>query len=152
MPELEDIQAVTPAELAKWFLLKKQLATVKAAESLMRARIAKFFFPSPDEGTNNHPLKDGTGAVLKLTHTIDRKVDEGELEALKAVLAEAETDEKSNLHGITLDFDKLIVWKPELKIAEYRKLSEAERQVFDRVLVVKPGSPQVDIKIPARAT
>src|SRR3546814_3537632 len=89
MAELEEAQAVTPAELSKWYLLKKQLAEVKTAESLMRSRIAKFFFPAQDEGTNKHPLRDGTGAELKMVHTIDRKVDEGELEALKAALAEA---------------------------------------------------------------
>jgi len=65
-------------------------------------------------------------------------------------MSKAEDDEKDNLHGLELDFTKLIVWKPELKLSEYRKLSEAQRQVFDRVLVVKPGSPQVDIKIPKR--
>jgi len=150
MADLEEAQAVTPAELSKWYLLKKQLAEVKTAESLMRSRIAKFFFPTPDEGTNTHPLKDGTGANLKMVHTIDRKVDEGELEALKAALAAAETDEGSNLKGVEFDFDKLIVWKPELKIAEYRKLSEAQQAIFDRVLVVKPGMPQLDITIPKR--
>lgn len=152
MADLEEAQAVTPAELAKWYNLKKQLADVKTAEILLRTRIFKFFFPTPEEGTNTHPLKDGTGAELKAVHTIDRKVDEGELEALKAALAEAATDDKNNLHGLEFDFDKLIVWKPELKIAEYRKLSEAQREVFDRVLTVKPGSPQVDIKIPKRAS
>lgn len=152
MADLEEAQAVTPAELSKWYLLKKQLAEVKTAESLMRSRIAKFFFPAPDEGTNTHPLKDGTGANLKMVHTIDRKVDEGELEALKAALAAAETEEGSNLKGLELDFDKLIVWKPELKIAEYRKLSEAQQAVFDRVLVVKPGMAQLDIVIPKRGS
>jgi hypothetical protein len=150
MADLTEETAVTPAELSKWYLLKKQLAEVKTAESLMRSRIAKFFFPTPDEGTNTHPLKDGTGANLKMVHTIDRKVDEGELEALKAALAAAETDEGSNLKGVEFDFDKLIVWKPELKIAEYRKLSEAQQAIFDRVLVVKPGMPQLDITIPKR--
>jgi len=150
MADVEDITAVTPKDLADWFLLKKKLAEVKTAEILMRNRIFKFFFPTPEEGTNTHPLKDGTGAELKATHVIDRKVDEGELEALKAALLEAEADEKNNLHGLKLP-DDLIVWKPELKIAAYRKLSEAQREVFDRVLVVKFGSPQVDIKIPKRA-
>ena len=152
MADLEEAQAVTPAELAKWFLLKKQLADVKTAEILLRTRIFKFFFPTPEEGTNTHPLKDGTGAELKAVHTIDRKVDEGELEALKAALEAAKADEKDNLHGLEIPFEDLIVWKPELKTAAYRKLSEAQQQVFDRVLVVKPGSPQVDIKIPKRAS
>lgn len=152
MADLTEETAVTPAELSKWYLLKKQLSEVKTAESLMRSRIAKFFFPTPDEGTNTHPLKDGTGANLKMVHTIDRKVDEGELEALREAMSAAEEDEKNNLHGLELDFTKLIVWKPELKLSEYRKLTEAQRQVFDRVLVVKPGMPQLDITIPKRGS
>lgn len=152
MADLTEETAVTPAELSKWYLLKKQLSEVKTAEALMRSRIAKFFFPTPDEGTNTHPLKDGTGANLKMVHTIDRKVDEGELEALREALAKAEEDPTSNLHGMEFDFSKLIVWKPELKLAEYRKLTDAQRDVFDRILVVKPGMPQLDITIPKRGS
>lgn len=152
MADLTEETAVTPAELSKWYLLKKQLGEVKSAEAMMRSRIAKFFFPTPDEGTNTHPLKDGTGANLKMVHTIDRKVDEGELEALKAAMAAAAENPEDNLHGLELDFSKLVVWKPELKIAEYRKLTEAQQQVFDRVLVVKPGMPQLDITIPKRGS
>src|SRR3546814_9059491 len=86
MAELEEAQAVTPAELSKWYLLKKQLAEVKTAESLMRSRIAKFFFPAPDEGTNKHPLKDGTGAELKMVHTIDRKRSEEHTSELQSLM------------------------------------------------------------------
>lgn len=150
MADLTEETAVTPQELSKWYLLKKQLGEMKSAEAMMRSRIAKFFFPTPDEGTNTHPLKDGTGANLKMVHTIDRKVDEGELEALREAMAAAEEDPTNNLHGLELDFSKLIVWKPELKIGEYRKLTEAQRQVFDRILVVRPGMPQLDITIPKR--
>lgn len=152
MADLTEETAVTPAELSKWYLLKKQLGEVKSAEAMMRSRIAKFFFPTPDEGTNTHPLKDGTGANLKMVHTIDRKVDEGELEALREAMSAAEDDPKNNLHGLELDFTKLIVWKPELKISEYRKLTDAQREVFDRILVVKPGMPQLDIVIPKRGS
>lgn len=154
MAELEEATAVTPQELSKWYLLKKQLGEVKSAEAMMRTRIAKFFFPTPDEGTNTHPLKDGTGANLKMVHSIDRKVDEGELAALDEALAIAQNDPTNNLHTFSkeIDLTKLIVWKPELKIAEYRKLTEAQRQVFDRILVVKPGMPQLDITIPKRGS
>jgi hypothetical protein len=152
MADLTEETAVTPAELSKWYLLKKQLGEVKSAEAMMRSRIAKFFFPTPDEGTNTHPLKDGTGANLKMVHTIDRKVDEGELEALREAMSAAEEDPTNNLHGLELDFTKLVVWKPELKLAEYRKLTDAQREVFDRILVVKPGMPQLDITIPKRGS
>lgn len=151
MADLEAVTAVTPKELADWYIIKQRMVTDKAAEAMMRTRIFKFFFPTPEEGTNTHPLKDGTGAELKAVHSIDRKVDETELEALKEALEKAKEDEKDNLHGLEIPFDDLIVWKPELKVAAYRKLTDAQRDVFDRVLVVKPGMPQVDIKIPARA-
>jgi hypothetical protein len=146
MADLTEETAVTPEDLAKWFLIKKQLGELKAVEAMMRKRIFNFYFPAPEEGTNTFPLKDGTGAELKATHVIDRKVDEGELEALK----EAMFAEGSNLPE--LDLTKLIKWKPELAISEYRKLSDEERLIFDRCLVVKPGMPQVDIKIPKRAS
>lgn len=144
MADLEEMTAVTPADLVEWYKMKKQLAALKVAENLLRNRIFKFFFKTPTEGTNSHPLKDGTGAVLKAVHGIARKIDESELEALRDAMA----TEGSNLPEFGLT--KLIKWKPELSISEYRKLSDEDKQIFDRVLIVKPESPQVDIVIPKR--
>lgn len=155
MVDLTDEVAVTLADLTTWFKLKAQLAEVKGAEAMLRGRIFKFFFPTPTEGAKDNKfalkaLGDTTGAVLQADHTINRKVDESELEALRDALLAAEDDEKNNLHGIDLDLTKLIKWKPEVSITEYRKLSEAQQAVFDRCLVITPGSPQMEIKIPKR--
>jgi hypothetical protein len=146
MVDLSEQVAVTTEDLTTWFKLKKQLAEVKGAEAMLRGRIFKYFFPNPTEGAkdNKHPLNDGTGAVLCADHVINRSVDEQQLEGLREAIAA----EGSNLPQ--LDLTKLIRWKPELVLSEYRKLTEVERHAFDQCLVIKPGSPQLDITIPKR--
>lgn len=146
MVDLTEEVAVTQEDLKTWYELKQELARVKGAEAMLRSRIFKHYFPNPTEGSrdNKVPLNDGTGAILQADHVINRTVDEQQLEGLK----EAMFAEGSNLPQ--LDLTKLIKWKPELVKAEYNKLEEHERLVFDRCLVIKPGSPQLEIKIPKR--
>jgi hypothetical protein len=136
----------TQADLVAWFKLYDELASLKARESLLRGKIFKSFFKTPKEGTNNHELNDGTGAVLKGTYVINRAVDIGALDALKA--AQAEAKQGSNVPK--LNFDQLIKWKPEVAVGEYRKLTEEERNLFDQCLVIKVGSPQLEITIPKK--
>jgi hypothetical protein len=144
MTDLTQVAAVTPADLVAWFEMKKQLSDLTAAEAMMRRRIFGHYFKTPEEGVNTVPLNDGTGAVIKGTQPINRKVDEGELEALKlAIKAEG-----SNLPKLPMS--KLIKYVPELALKEYRGLTAEERQTFDRCLVIKPGMPALEITIPKR--
>lgn len=144
MVDISEQVAVTAEDLATWFKKKAQLAKLKGEEAMLRSRIFKFYFPNPTEGAkdNKVPLNDGTGAILQADHVINRTVDEQQLEALR----EAMFAEGSNLPK--LDLTKLIKWKPELSITEYRKLTPEERHVMDQALIIKPGSPQMEIKIP----
>jgi hypothetical protein len=136
---------VTAKDLAIWFETKAQLGKLKSAEALMRTRIFKFFFKNPKEGTNKVPLNDGTGAELKADHTINRKVEIGSLDALK------EQQRAEGYNGPKLNFDELIKWTPEVSITAYRQLTDEERNFFDQCLIIKPGSPQLEISIPKRA-
>lgn len=146
MVNVEKETEVTYDDLVKLFEMQKQLAALKAAEAMLRTRVFKHYFPVPVEGSrdNKVPLNDGTGAILQADYRINRTVDESELEKLKVAIKE----EGSNLPK--LPFSKLIKWKPELAKAEYNKLSDEDKLVFDRCLVVKPGMPEVKIVIPAR--
>lgn len=144
MVDLSETPVVTPSDLVKWYEMRQQIAVLNAAESELRARIFKHYFKTPEEGVNSQALNDGTGAVLKGTHVINRTVDQASLDALRKELADAE----SKLPEIPVD--ELIRWKPELKVGEYRKLSTKQRKAFDRVLVIKPGMPQLEITIPKR--
>lgn len=148
MSNLEEVVTVSAEDLATWFKKKAQLAKLKGEEAMLRSRIFKFYFPNPTEGSkdNKVPLNDGTGAIIQADYVINRTVDEQQLDGLK----EAMFAESSNLPQ--LDLTKLIKWKPELSITEYRKLSQDERLIFDRCLVIKPGSPQMEIKVPKAAT
>lgn len=145
---------VTVADLAEWYRLHEELGRIKSAEALLRGRIFKHFFPAPKEGTNNAPLQDGTGAVLKGQHVINRSVDQGALDALRKAQSEAIERAKADGSGAPniplLKLDELVKYKPEVSITKYRELTEEERHHFDQCLVIKPGSPQLEIVIPKR--
>jgi len=146
MVDIQEEVAVTPEDLKTWYALKQELDRVKSAEAMLRSRIFKHYFPTPTEGTkdNKVPLNDGTGAIIQGDYVVNRNVDEAQLDGLRAAMFA----EGSNLPQ--LDLTKLIRWKPELAKSEYNKLSDEERQVFDRCLVIKPGMPGLEIKIPKR--
>ena len=138
---MSDIPAntVTQEDLNEWYKLAAELKRVKAAEMLLRQKIFKSYFPDPKEGTNSHPLADGW--VLKGKYPINREVDQGSLAAYKEKFVEAK-----------INADALVQYKPELKLSAYRELTEDQRQLFDHALIVKPGSPALEIVLPAKAT
>ena len=130
--------AVSQEDLAEWYRLQDELKRIKASEMLLRQKIFGAYFPSPTEGTNSAPLADGW--VLKGKHTINREIDPGALGAMKEQFVQA---------GIAAD--SLVQYKPSLVLKEYRTLTEEQRQLFDRALIVKPGSPALEIVLPAKA-
>jgi hypothetical protein len=134
---------VTLDHLKEWYALKQQLDELKDKEVILRQFIVNGLFPTPVEGTNTHPINDGTGAVVKATCPINRAVQVEQLEELKKSLQADNNLPKLNL-------DKLIKWKPEVSIKEYRTLTEEELKLFDQVLVIKPGMPGLEIMIPKR--
>jgi hypothetical protein len=146
MVDLTEETAVTVEDFKRWYELDQELKRIKGAEAMLRSRIFKHCFPNPTEGAaeNKYSIGDGTGAIVQGTHVINRTVDEQQLDALRSASAE----EGSNLPQ--LDLAKLIRWKPELVIGEYRKLDETERHTIDQALVIKPGMPALEIKIPKR--
>lgn len=125
---------VSPAEIAEWQAVKKQLDSLKLKEMTLRKRIFGAYFPAPDEGTNTFVLADN--ALLKGGYKIDRQIDPGELQARGQYLADK---------GIPVS--KLVDWKPNLVLREYRKLTAEEMAMFDHCLVIKPGSPSLELVI-----
>jgi hypothetical protein len=60
IPERE----VTLEHLKEWYTLKQQLEELKNKEVVLRQFLFAGLFPDPKEGTNTHPINDGTGAVV----------------------------------------------------------------------------------------
>lgn len=137
----------TLKDLFDWYQIQDQLARLKAQEVILRCKLFKHHFPTPKEGTNDLELGPllvaagipDDGRVLKGGHTINRTVDEAAL----LVLAPAFTENK-------IPVDKLIKRKPELAKGEYNKLTKEEKQLFDQALIVKPGTPSLEVVLPAK--
>lgn len=131
--------AVTEKDLEEWFLMGKELKKLRASEILLRKRIFNFYFPEPDEGVNKHEL-DG-GYVLKGTYKLTRSVDIGAFDALK---------EKLEKEGVSVD--RLVKFKPSLVAKEFNKLEGDKLNLFSQTLLIKPGSPTLEIVKPKRET
>jgi hypothetical protein len=112
--------------------LQKQL---KKAEMELRKELTGAFFDiaNAKEGTNTSDL--GNGWKLKYKHKLDRKPDEAAFEAVFSRLPEGSKD-------------SLIKFKPEVSIKAYRSLSETNRKIFEECLIIKPGSPELELVPP----
>lgn len=128
---------VTQKDLEDWYKLQEDLSRIKNQEMLLRKKIFSHFFKTPKEGTNTHPLADGY--ALKGGYVIDRKVDIALLTNFNEKLKDA---------GVSVD--KLVKYEPKLAVSEYRTLTEEQRQLFDQVLIIKPGAPSLEIVLPKK--
>ncbi len=145
-------------DLADWHAKKDALARAQQAEMTLRLRVVKWFFPDPEEGANNAQMPDGT--KINLTHPISRKVDEASLATFKKLtvresvqlLAAIGMDptvmdpDMPVFDAMGIAPDVLLEYKPSLKTTEYRTLTAEQLAIFDRVLEIKPGSPQLKIE------
>lgn len=133
------IPVVTQEEFTEWYNLTKELERIKERELQLRNKIAAAYFAIPNEGVNNYPLSDGW--VLKMNYKINRTVDKASLEQFVQKLREEH-----------IPVDDLIKLKPELAVTEYKKLTEDQRKLFDNVLVIKAGTPSLEVVLPKRKT
>lgn len=122
--------------LRKWTEAKESSAYWKDREAALRKEVFSTFFEEPKEGVNKLELEGGW--TLKADYKYNRTVDKA---ALPAVLEQLDK-------GIT---DRLIKYKPELSITEYKRLTEDQRVILAEAITEKPGSPSITI-IPPKDT
>ena len=137
---------VTQADLAEWYRLKDELNRIKTAEMLLRTKIYKGLFKEPEEGTNTLPLADGW--VIKAKRVIQRDVD---IAALNVNGAIDPATHMSRLTANGIHPEQLVKWKPELITKAYRMLTAEQMAIFNECLVIKDGSPSLEIVLPASA-
>jgi hypothetical protein len=128
---------VNQADFDNWYKMQQELKDLKEAEALLRMKIYKAAFPDAHEGTNNLPLTEGF--ILKAKVTINRKVDIATFEALKDKLLEAH-----------IKVDKLVVFKPDLGVTYYKTLGEEEQNLVAQFLIIKEGTPALEVVKPKR--
>lgn len=130
---------VTQADIDAWWKMSQDLAKLKTSEMLLRMKIFNGVFKEPVEGTNKFALGD-QGWQINATYVINRKIDVALLTAKAAQLREQ-----------GLNIDTLIKQKPEVIVSAYKKLKPEEQALFDEVLDIAPGSPQMKIELPKKA-
>lgn len=116
--------------LGQWQDTKAELESLKRKEAQLRKLLFQGAFPNPVEGVNTITLVDGT--IIKGTHKITRNIDEAALPSVLEQMPEAVRD-------------NLVAYKPSLSVAVYRKLTAEERKTFDQALIIKPGTPTLEV-------
>jgi hypothetical protein len=130
--------AVTQEELNRWYIVSEQLTKLKDEELELRKKIFGATFTAPKEGVNKKDLTDGW--IIKGDYKISRTIDVATLTNMAKTLAEHK-----------LPMEDLIRYKPELVLSAYRTLNEEQRKEFDQILVIKEGTPGLEIVKPKRS-
>lgn len=133
--------------LAVWDEKKKALEAAKAGEMEARTAVFAFNFPNPQPGVNRVELNNGY--KLKATHKLNYKFD-ASLDAIDAA-----EDDCCKL-GAEAKFlaERIICWKAEPSVSEYKKLDLSNplhvqvKAIVDRILEIKPGAPTLEIEPP----
>ena len=133
------------AKILAWEAAVKALAAAKDAEAALRKEVlAEAFAFDPEalrEGTENFEL--GNGYKLKAVFKISRNLN-NENEAVDKVLSKIE---KTGPEGVFIA-ERLVKWKPELSITEYKKLPEKFKKLFDEVVTSKEAIPSLELVAP----
>ena len=130
------------AKILAWEAAVKALAAAKDAEAALRKEVlAEAFAFDPEalrEGTENFEL--GNGYKLKAVFKISRNLN-NENEAVDKVLSKIE---KTGPEGAFIA-ERLVKWKPELSVTEYKKLPEKFKKLFDEVVTSKEAMPSLEL-------
>jgi hypothetical protein len=125
--------------IAKWEQCKLQIESLKKLEIEFRNEILKQEFQFDENkcesGTKNLDLDNGfkLKAVFKTTQTLDQ------VKVLQVY------DVIKTMHEGEFILKRLLKWKADLSLTEYKKLPVDIKNVFDDCLTVKSSQPSLEI-------
>lgn len=127
-------------KLQKWLDAKKALDVAKQTESKARTAVVEAFpfDANVQEGTQRLPLANGW--ELKVVKKLNYKLDDKDGATDKAL----EKIEKLGPEGVFIA-ERLVKWKPDISVAEYRKLDDKFKTIIDSVLTTTPGLPTLEL-------
>ena|ERR1700761_6153677 len=127
--------------LVHWQELRNKLDYYKNEEMEVRKEIVKRLFPNKSEGTNTVEL--GNGYQLKYVFKQNYKIDNKNIDNVLDEIA------KTGNEGSFI-VERLVSWKPSLKLTEYRELDSKYKIIFDKVLTITDAAPDLEICEPKR--
>lgn len=133
------------ALLIQWQEAKKTLDAAKEIEMQLRKRVVTEVYNFDEnelrEGTENVELGNGfkLKAVFKTNYTLNNK--DNNVDKMLCKLEAAGPEGK-------FVAERLVKFKPELSVAEYKKLDVKMRRIADLVISTKPAAPTLEIVAP----
>lgn len=133
------------ATLLLWQEQKTQLDYFKQEEMKTRKVVVENEFANAGKGTSRVPL--GNGYQLKAVKT----------ETLSVIKNEADKENPySHLPALMKDLpahvaSSILTWKPEVNTKVYNALTDAEREMVNKFVLLKDGSPALEIEAPKKA-
>lgn len=158
--QLAEEKAQAFANLALWYQKSATLKALRDEEMELRNKVTQYFFPDGlSEGVNDCEMPEGW--KLKVTGVINRKVN---VETIPAITAEFAEAQKHLPEEEQVDISEFIKYKPEIAISSYKgliknvQLTSGQTQehfkklltIFDQVLTITDGSPQVELIEPKK--
>ncbi len=128
--------------LADWENSRAILDGAKTNEMELRRQVQASFFPTPKEGTQRVDLANGW--ALKFVHKTNYTFDDKD--ELHKALSEIEATGNEGAFVA----QRLVSFKPELKVAEYKTLADPYRKIIDRVITTKPAAPAIELEGPRK--
>jgi hypothetical protein len=131
------------ALVLQWAEAARELADVKVREIGLRLQVvAACFADDLERGTQRQDLGQGYGLKAEVPDNV--KIDGVKvLEGLKQLRAEGDAGE--------LLADRLVKFKPELRIGEWFKLSDERRAYFADSITITTGTPALELTKPPPA-
>lgn len=135
--------------LTAWKEAKAALDRYKALESEHRKSVVETFSQDAKPGHSGTENVDvGWGYKLKIVHGLTYKLDNAnDGEKLDKVLDQIE----KSMEGGNIIAERLVKWKPELSVSEYKLLSPANKALIDSVLTITDATPTVTLVAPKGA-
>lgn len=128
-----------------WKQANEALAFAKEHEMKLRLELAKAEFKFDENaleaGTENIEL--GNGYKLKCEKKINYSLNNKD-DAVDKALTKIE---KSGAEGAFI-VDRLVRWKPELSVSEYKKLDPKYKKIIDEVVTTKAATPSLTLVEP----
>lgn len=123
----------TLAKIQEWNQIKDWLTTAKVKESELRTSIADDLFQ-----------REANGAFKEGTQNLETELGKVKLSAKfnRKILEEMEDVTLKQLGDVGA---MLVKRKPELVVSVYKKLSDEQKAIADGMLLVTPGSIELEI-------
>jgi hypothetical protein len=129
------------AVINEWIAAKRALDDAKTREAAARlALIATVSDIADPMATGTENVDVGTGTI-KIVRALNYKLT-ADNDGIDNVLDQIE----KSMEGGNIIAERLVKWKGELSVSEYKLLSPENKARIDRILETKPAAPSVEFK------